>query len=281
MSLSRRAFLLRAIGGAAALRAAGRAAGADPPPSFGFVEFNDTHVRDARCVAFLKKAFAQINDLAAQGRADFAILAGDIATDGRPEEFALFQDAARTLRIPLHVVPGNHDHRGDDGSAYDAAFPERRDYTFEHKGWRFIGFDSTDGAAWLSVSARPAAIAWLRKTLAGLNRTQPIIAFTHYPLGPHVRLRLRNADAVLGLFRGHALKLVLSGHFHGFTQRSWGTSVLVTNRCLAASRDNHDGSREKGFLACRVEGDRVRYQFVQVEPVPVPEPVPERDSRRR
>ncbi|MBN1422479.1 MAG: metallophosphoesterase [Planctomycetes bacterium] len=240
---------------------------ADPAlPSFGFVSFNDTHVRDARCVAFLKKAFARMNDLADQGRADFAILAGDVATAGKPEEFALFREAARSLRLPLYVVPGNHDFQGEDGSAYDAAFPGRRNYAFEHKGWRFLGLDSTDGDRWLSISARPEMIAWLRKTLAQGNPAQPTIAFTHYPLGPYVRFRLKNADAILELFRGQALRLVLSGHYHGFTQRSWGNSVLVTNRCLSVSRDNHDGASEKGFLACRVDGDRVGYQFIEVAP---------------
>jgi len=36
-------------------------------------------------------------------------------------------------------------------------------------------------------------------------------------------------------------------------------------RCLAFGRDNHDGSPEKGFYQCRVKGEDLTYEFVEVK----------------
>ena len=123
-----------------------------PDAPFRFVEFNDTHMRDHDCVFFLRKAVARIHSLAEESSPpqkspglpiDFALLPGDLATDGRSREFELLKPIVKELQMPLHVVPGNHDYQGNDRSAYDRAFPGKTNYSFVHKGWQFIGFDST------------------------------------------------------------------------------------------------------------------------------------------
>ena len=45
------------------------------------------------------------------GSVDFAVLPGDNANDGTPEQFVLVRDAVTGLGIPLHILPGDHDFK--------------------------------------------------------------------------------------------------------------------------------------------------------------------------
>ena len=50
-------------------------------------------------------AFAEID-----GEADLILLAGDVTTQGDPEEARVLADACEGLRTPVYAVLGNHDH---------------------------------------------------------------------------------------------------------------------------------------------------------------------------
>ena len=58
--------------------------------------------------------FRSIVDLAnslPDGSVDFALLPGDNADDGTPEQFRLVEAQAARLRMPLHVITGDHDFK--------------------------------------------------------------------------------------------------------------------------------------------------------------------------
>jgi Icc-related predicted phosphoesterase len=70
---------------------------------------------DIHCAAPLRdrigRAFASL-----EGRADVALLAGDLTTHGEPEQAAVLADACRGLPLPVYAVLGNHDyHAGRAG----------------------------------------------------------------------------------------------------------------------------------------------------------------------
>jgi uncharacterized protein len=52
----------------------------------------------------ITRAFGEL-----RGRADIALLAGDLTTHGEPEEAAVLADACRGLGLPVLAVLGNHD----------------------------------------------------------------------------------------------------------------------------------------------------------------------------
>lgn len=52
------------------------------------------------------------------GSLDFAVLPGDNADDGTSEQFALVRDAVTPLRLPLHILPGDHDFKPCSLDAY-------------------------------------------------------------------------------------------------------------------------------------------------------------------
>ena len=57
---------------------------------------------------------------------------------------------------------------------------------------------------------------------------------------------------------------MFTGHYHGYTERSHAGTFIVTNRCCALKRNNHDGTPEKGFFACIAKDGRVARRFVEV-----------------
>ena len=77
-------------------------------------------------------------------------------------------------------------------------------------------------------------------------------------------MRPLNADAVLERLIEFNLVAVFNGHFHGFTERTAGRTVLTTNRCCAISRGNHDGTTEKGYFLCRAAAGIIQREFVEV-----------------
>lgn len=42
---------------------------------------------------------------------DFAVLPGDNANDGTPEQFQIVRYAVTRLPLPLHILPGDHDFK--------------------------------------------------------------------------------------------------------------------------------------------------------------------------
>ena len=81
-------------------------------------------------------------------RPDAVLITGDIVDNGRAEEYAHFKAIlARSLDLPVHVIPGNHDSRAAfragladlPGVAEDPDFVQ---YTIEHLPVRIIMLDT-------------------------------------------------------------------------------------------------------------------------------------------
>ncbi len=266
LRLTRRQMLRRS---AAGLLAAGLWPGALPAEDsdngddFHFAVVNDTHFLDKKSGPWLEGVVQQL-----RGQAEkiaFCLVAGDLAQDGRADQLGPFRDIFAGLGVPFHVVIGNHDYLTQtDRKPYEELFPRQWNYHFEHGNWQFVGLDSSDGVRYQKTSIQPATLQWLDQALPKLERKKPLVVFTHFPLGPLTPMRPRNADEVLEKFRDHNLQAVFCGHFHGFTERKVGQAVLTTNRCCAASRNNHDGSKEKGYFLCQAREGRIRRRFVEV-----------------
>jgi Icc-related predicted phosphoesterase len=166
--------------------------------------------------------------------------------------------------MPVHTVMGNHDWQGEkDRKAFDDLFPRATNFSFEQGGWQFVGFDSTDGPRAKDVAVREDTLKWLDSMVPKLDKKKPLVLFTHFPLGPFVIYRATNADDVLARFKEHNLQAVFNGHFHASTERKVGKTILTTNRCCSFSRQNHDGSREKGYFLCRAKDGTITREFVE------------------
>jgi 3',5'-cyclic AMP phosphodiesterase CpdA len=243
-----------------ALRAQGKGSSAN----FHFVVVNDVHYLNERCGRWFEGVLRQMKGHA-EG-IDFCLLAGDLTEQGKREQMAPMRDLLPRLGKPVYVVVGNHDYRTqDDRQAYDKLFPERSNYHFEHSGWQFVGLDTTEGQRVHGTNVSSHTLHWLDETLPKLDKQRPMVVFTHFPLGPLVITRPGNAAQLLARFKEYNLQAVFSGHYHAFTERQLGHITLTTNRCCSFTRQNHDGSKEKGYFLCHAHDGTIQRTFIEVQ----------------
>jgi hypothetical protein len=263
--LSRRRLLRL---GASSLLAAqlwpGALAAADAPSDpFRLFVLNDLHFLNDKCVPFFEKLIAQLK--ATKEKPDLCLIVGDLSENGAPEQIGPVKDLFNTLAIPVRVVCGNHDFRTNtDRKPYEDLFPNSINYYFEHRGWQFVALDTCQGLG-SDVTIQPATLDFVDQLLPRLDKSRPMLLFTHFPLGPTVKYRPPNAEPLLNRFKEHNLQAVFNGHYHGFTERRINQTTLTTNRCCAFARSNHDGTREKGYFLCQARDGKVQREFVEMK----------------
>lgn len=244
----------------------GRLRGADNGRggAFRFVVMNDTHFQSPRCPGWFNKVKASI--LAQDPKPELCLVAGDLSEHGTKRELGAMWDILKSLGIEARAVIGNHDYAAaNDRSPWDDLFPKSLNYRFEHCGWSFIGLDSTERNLFEKTRIQPATLEWLEEQLPKLDRQNPTVVFTHFPLGQNVVMRPLNADELLAKFADYNLVAVYCGHFHGFTESKRGQTVLTTDRCCSISRGNHDFSKEKGYFLCTAGEGKITREFVEVK----------------
>jgi len=267
-ALTRREWLRLSAGALLSLGVwPGRLRGADAPANddFTFIAVNDLHALQEACRPWFDEVVCQMK--ASAPTAEFCLLGGDLAENGAPAQLTLIRDSFSALGIPCHAVVGNHDYQSViDRSAYEQIFPEQINYSFTHRGWQIIGLDSSQGTSAKETRISATTLTWLDQNLSKLDLRRPTILFTHFPLGDWVWARPINADDLLQRCYGLNLQAVFCGHFHGFTQRKFGHSIITTDKCCSRVRPNHDGTPEKGWFVCQAVNGEIKRRFVEFRP---------------
>jgi hypothetical protein len=155
-------------------------------------------------------------------------------------------------------------HAPNDRRAYDDAFPKTLNYHFDHRGWQFVGLDTTQGFAGSNTVIAKETLDYLAATLKQLDPKRPTVLFTHFPLGWLLPARPANAQALLQHFVDHNLQAVFNGHFHSQTTRVWGGCELTTNTCCSLRRKNHDLDPRKGYFLAQAKNGTIKRKYVQV-----------------
>jgi 3',5'-cyclic AMP phosphodiesterase CpdA len=256
-----------------------RAADQSNAGSFRFIAVNDTHYIDADCGRWLEKVVRQMKT---HGLIDFCLHSGDLGDNGRQADFATVRDIFKGLGVPTYVVIGNHDYLNEkmaatepkaissapskpnfNRRAYEQCFPGRLNYSFEERGWQWVGLDTSMGTLADKTTIHADTLSWVDDHLPKLDKKRPLVILTHFPLGATVPHRPLNADALLERFKPYNLQAVFSGHYHGFTERQLGAATLTTNKCCSFKRGNHDGTKEKGYFLCEALGGKLTRTFIE------------------
>ena len=231
---------------------------------FTFIEINDTHYTSPKCPAWFERVTASVRAL--QPRPELCLMVGDLAEKGTAQELGGMREVLRGLGMPYHVVIGNHDYATQtDRSDWEKLFPGTLNYHFQHRDWQIVALDSSEGKNYEKTRIQPATLGWIDDNVRKLDRRQPTILFTHFPLGPGTIYRPLNADDLLERFREFNVVAVFNGHYHGFTEHQVGETVFTTNKCCSISRGNHDKTMEKGYFLCRARDGRVTREFIEVK----------------
>jgi len=225
--------LFAATGGGAAGQAKTAAS-----ESFSFVQISDSHIgfnkaANQDVAGTLKLAIDKIN--AMPGTPDFMLHTGDITQSSKAAEFDTAQQIIKGSRIgQVYYVPGEHDTATDDGALYLERFGKGTLgtgwYSFNHKGVHFIGLNNSlqiDALGGLGAEQ----LAWLKKDLASLSASTPIVVFAHIPLWmvyPEWGWGTKDGAEALSYLKRFGSVTVLNGHIHQVVQKVEGNVSFHT-----------------------------------------------------
>jgi outer membrane protein assembly factor BamB len=177
--------------------------------SFRFAWLSDTHVGSGSAEQDLRAAVRDLNSLTGLS---FVVVSGDVTEYGSREQLRLAKDLLDGLKIPSHVIPGNHDTKWSESGATDFARIWKEDrFVFEQDGYRFIGIHQGPLMKMGDGHWAPQDVRWLEETLKKLpDPNQPIIFVTHYPIDDGIA----NWYVVLDLLKKYNTQAILCGHGH-------------------------------------------------------------------
>jgi hypothetical protein len=216
---------------------------------FSFVQISDSHIGFARApnkdvTGTLKEAVDRINKL--EQAPTFLLHTGDLTHLARPAEFDTVGQLLNGVRAQkVFTLPGEHDFDADDNKLYLERFGRGTRgtgwYSFNHKGVHFIGLVNVANDRSGSPMAGLGVIGeeqldWLKKDVAGLGASTPVVVFAHVPLWTVYEKwgwGTRDAEQALVLLKRFGSLTVLNGHVHQVLQKVEGRVVFHTARSTA------------------------------------------------
>jgi predicted MPP superfamily phosphohydrolase len=244
-------------------------------PTFTFIHASDTHISEASLDRMQK--FRSIVDSV---KPDLIVITGDLVRDALrvPETeaarlFQLFLNEIHKIKFPVWCAPGNHEIFGIErhlslvssqhplyGKKMYRHYLGPDYYSFNYNGIHFIALNSLDFEdLWYYGQVDSVQLEWLKKDVATVLPTTPIVTFQHVPFfsggfsmmpfeedGParslvrekgvlQYRHVVSNAQDVMSILEHHNYPLALSGHYHfqqkfsfeGFKTRFEQTAAVV------------------------------------------------------
>jgi Icc protein len=233
-----------------------------------FVQISDSHIgfnKEANkdVTATLNEAVAKVNALP-QSPA-LVLHTGDITQLARADEFDTASEVLKGLKTErVFYVPGEHDVATDNGVSYLQRYGKGTKgggwYSFDHSGVHFIGLVNVlNLKAGGLGSLGSEQIAWLKRDVAGLPTSTPIVLFAHVPLWtvyPAWGWGTDDSEHALGLLRRFGSVTVLNGHIHQIMQKVEGNIAFHTAMSTAFPQPTPGTAPAPGPM--KVEPERLK-----------------------
>jgi len=205
-----------------------------------FAQISDSHIgfnkeANTDVTGTLQKAVARLNDLP-QAPA-FVLHTGDITQLAKPNEFDTAGEVLKGVKTErIFYVPGEHDVAGDNGASYLQRYGKNTKgggwHSFDHSGVHFVSLVNVlDLKAGGLGTLGPEQLAWLKKDLAGVSASTPLVLFAHVPLWsvyPEWGWGTDDATQALALTKRFGSVTVLNGHIHQIMQKVEGHVAFHT-----------------------------------------------------
>ncbi|HMN44201.1 MAG TPA: metallophosphoesterase [Povalibacter sp.] len=236
---------------------------AKPQDTFTFAYISDSHIQHIKGTQFVRnwdrgliRAVAETNLIAP--KPDFVMFGGDLAQLGNRPELDHGAEMLSKLNGKVHHVMGEHDYYLDLGEYWSKLFGPQY-YSFNHKGVHFVvlnsilTYDDWTFDRWPSAEQRMLEMAgldnpngspfmvgekqrdWLRKDLAKVKKSTPIVVFSHSPLQKIYKgwnFWTEDAEQVQALLAPFDKVTVFYGHVHQIQYNQIGnisfTSAMAT-----------------------------------------------------
>jgi hypothetical protein len=228
--------------------------------AFTFAQISDTHIgfhKEANpdVVGCLRRAAGDLNALAIAPA--LVVHTGDVSHLSKAEEFGQARELLKEIRVDrVHTVPGEHDALDEGLTGYLKQFDHdgknRAWYSFDQGGVHFIGLSNVlNFKMGTMTSLGDEQLAWLKRDLAGVSHSTPIVVLAHIPMWTVYAQwgwGTADADQALALLKPYGSVTVLNGHIHQVLQKVEGNIALHTAMSLAypLPRPGQEGFGEPG-----------------------------------
>jgi len=256
-------------GGVLSSRVFGAGVGQNEKGDFSFVQISDSHIGFAKppntdVVSTLKRTVAKINALPTQP--DVLIHTGDLTHLAKPAEFDTVAEVLKEAKVgQTFYVPGEHDIFTDDAKLYLQRHGKGTKglgwHSYTHKGVHFIGLVNV-------ANLKPGGLGtlgneqldWLKKDVAGLGDSTPIVVYAHVPLWTVYAKwgwGTEDAEQALGHLKRFGSVTVLNGHIHQTMKKVEGNVTFHTARSTAFPQ-GEPGKAESPGPVKNVAADKLR-----------------------
>ena len=233
-----------------------------------FAQVSDSHIGFAKeankdVTATLRAAVDKLNALPQTPA--FVLHTGDITQLAKAEEFDTANEVLKGIRTErVFYVPGEHDVATDNGVAYLKRYGKGTKgggwYSFDHSGVHFIGLVNVLNLKAGGLGSLGAEqIAWLKKDVAGLPASTPIVLFAHVPLWtvyPEWGWGTDDSQQALDLLKRFGSVTVLNGHIHQIMQKVEGNVSFHTAMSTAFPQPTPGTAPAPGPM--KVEPERLK-----------------------
>ena len=192
------------------------------------------------------------------GSLDFAVLPGDNADDGTPEQFGLVRDAVASLGLPLHILAGDHDFKqGNLDAFHNVLGADRLPKAVSVRGHRCLFLDVVSaGTGGPDFRVAEAQLAWAEREIdeaeaAGEN----VVIFMHvYPADLQ-----EGANQLAALLARAHVACVDTGHTHYNELVNDGGTIFMATRSTGQVEEG-----PPGFSIAAVDGGGVSWRFKSI-----------------
>jgi hypothetical protein len=215
------------------------------------------HITDAKARNYLDllSILAQL-EVECKNQLDFLYLPGDVADNGRPEQYWLVAAALRLASVPVYTIAGDHDmETGSLANFYAGLAAASLPLAVEVRGVRCLFLDVCGpGQGGPDFRLGAAQLAWLGKQLSQVPAGTEVVIFTHtYPAD------LRDAterQQLTALLAQHRVALVDMGHTHYNELSNDGITIYAATRSTGQIEEG-----PVGYSLISLDGGIVSWRF--------------------
>jgi Icc protein len=181
--------------------------------------------------AFLERTVAALAGL--RPAPDITVITGDLVEAGEPQEYAHLRLLLAPLRMPIFVIPGNHDAREPLRDAFlDGGYLPREgflNYTIDGYPLRILGVDTlVPGEAGGALCED--RLSWIEHTLSAQPDRPTLILMHHPPFRTGIasmdRMGLRGRAEFAEIIRRHPqVERICCGHVHRPISRRFAGTI--------------------------------------------------------
>jgi len=234
----------------------------DSTKNFSFAVIGD----NKNSVSTFQKIITSINS---DPSIKFVVNTGDMVFDGSPVKYSFYLKQIKRFRVPLLVVPGNHDVEDHGTENYIEIFGPLY-YSFQFGDAYFIILNNSNEEKIDSYQ-----MWWLEEELEKSQAYKYCFLLMHVPIYDprlkydqqpgHSMKNLENAKKLLSLIENYNVTMIFAGHIHGYFRGYWEkVPYIITGGAGAELFGTNPEHYFYHYIKVNVSNKGVNYELIKL-----------------